>query len=276
MPGMPINPYAIYVFCDASMDYDSKNTGGIGVVIEFPESVNLESIKKPIGRYEKANIERLELEAIIQGMRSLLDVFQNEREKLAGIGQIVFITDRLTLCDTDRINAYKVKEWRSRGWKTFENKPVKNADLIDEIDKLRIKINKLTRCNVRIQYARSKYNRRADKAAAIGKRGGLVKRSIQIKGMKIGRRKYSGPDVDYHRVSAGQELIVRVYKKDPLDDAWEISTEICEGELAECRLLVVADSDQESRLHRNHTYLIRVKEVFQYHVKVEDVFDEHS
>jgi len=273
---MSINPYAIYVFCDASMDYDSKNTGGVGVVIDFPESVNLEGIKKPIGRYEKANIERLELEAIIQGMRLLLDVFQSEKEKLTGIGQIVFITDRLRLCDGDRTNVYKVKEWRKRGWKTFENKPLKNADLIDEIDKLRLKINRLTRCNVRIQYARSKYNRRADKAAAIGKHGGLVKRSIQIKGMKIGKRKYVGPEIDYRRVSTGQELIVHIYKKEPLNDIWEVSTEICEGELAECKLLVVADSYQEPLFHRNHTYLIRIKEVFQHHVKVEDVFTEHS
>ena len=67
------NPYALYVYCDGAMDYGPKNAGGIGLEIFFPEFVGLESIKKSIGSYEGANIERMELEAIIQGMKEVLE-----------------------------------------------------------------------------------------------------------------------------------------------------------------------------------------------------------
>jgi len=59
-----INPYALYIHCDAAMDYGSKSPGGVGIEIEFPDSVTLEPIKLEIGKYINANIERLELETI--------------------------------------------------------------------------------------------------------------------------------------------------------------------------------------------------------------------
>jgi len=49
------------------MDYNAKNTGGVNLEIIFPDSVGLESMKESIGSYEGANIERLELEAILRG-----------------------------------------------------------------------------------------------------------------------------------------------------------------------------------------------------------------
>jgi ribonuclease HI len=275
MLGMSINPYAIYVFCDASMDYDSKNTGGIGLVIDFPECVSLDSIIQPIGRYERANIERLELEAIIQGMKLLLEVFQRERERLTSVGQIIFITDRYKLCDSERTNAYKLKAWRANDWKSFENVSIKNTDLLDEVDKLRIKVNGNTHCNIRILYARNKYNRRADKAAGIGKHGGLIKRDIEVKGIKIGKRKYTGSDVDYRRITLGQIINVHIYKKEPVAESWEIFAEICEGELAESKLSIVAESSLESILHRHHKYIICVKEILQHHIRIEDAVEEY-
>lgn len=41
---MTFNPYAIYINCDGAMDYDSKNTGGVGYVITFPDFIELETI----------------------------------------------------------------------------------------------------------------------------------------------------------------------------------------------------------------------------------------
>ena len=75
MNDITINPYALYVCCDGAMDYDSKNTGGVGFEIIFPDSVGLESIKHSLGKYEGANIERLELEAILQGMKEVVKLF---------------------------------------------------------------------------------------------------------------------------------------------------------------------------------------------------------
>jgi len=72
------NPYAVYVNCDGAMDYDSKNSGGVGFVITFPDFVPLEPIPISIGRYVGGNIERLELEALIQAMKETIDEIDDE------------------------------------------------------------------------------------------------------------------------------------------------------------------------------------------------------
>jgi hypothetical protein len=109
---MATNPYAIYVNCDGAMDYNSENSGGIGFVIRFPDSIPLDNISEKLGIYTGGDIERLEIEAIIQAMNSVMDLFETHREMLKNIGQIVFITDRIGLCDSERTNPYKIKTWR--------------------------------------------------------------------------------------------------------------------------------------------------------------------
>ena len=63
------NPHAVYVNCDGAMDYDSKNTGGVGFVISFPDFIPLEPIPISIGTYIGGSIERLELKDLIQEMK---------------------------------------------------------------------------------------------------------------------------------------------------------------------------------------------------------------
>jgi len=144
--GMSINPYAIYVHCDGSMEYNSKSSGGVGLHIRFPETIELQEMIKPIGRYEGANIERLELEAISQGIDLLMSLFDKEREKLNTISKIIFITDRYGLCDKEKTNAYRIRDWRHNKWRNFENKPIKNSDLLEEIDKGRKKLSQFAHC----------------------------------------------------------------------------------------------------------------------------------
>ena len=50
------------------MDYDTRNHGGVGFVIRFPEALQLEDISHSLGRYVGGNIERMEIEALIQAM----------------------------------------------------------------------------------------------------------------------------------------------------------------------------------------------------------------
>ena len=70
---------AIYIFCDGAMDYDGKSTGGVGFSIEFPESMQLPSVQRTIGRYEMSTIDRLELHAINEGMKELLRIFKKNK-----------------------------------------------------------------------------------------------------------------------------------------------------------------------------------------------------
>lgn len=169
MKGFSTNPYALYVFCDGSMDYDSKNTGGIGLEIKFPDFVDLESITSSVGKYEGANIERLELEAILQGMNEVVKLFENEKGKLRNVNQIIFITDRIGLTDTERTSPYRISEWRRNRWHNHEGKAIKNSDLLNKIDKTRKKITLKTRCSLQIKYGRRKFNKTADKLAQKGK-----------------------------------------------------------------------------------------------------------
>lgn len=268
MDGMSIDPYAIYVFCDAAMDYNSKNTGGVGVEIRFPDFVDSESIKISIGRYEGANIERLELEAIIQGMNELTDLFQSQKKKLNNVGRIMFITDRAGLDDKEKTSPYRIKEWRSLNWQNYEGKAIKNKNLLDRLDKTRQKLHRLTHCYIGIQYARRKYTKEADKLAKEGKKAGLVKNDIALKGAKIGKRKYDGIDVDYKLMEEKSEYLIHVYKKESVQDQWEISVEICEGGFIGRKVKIYADSEIERRLHRHHVYKVKIRSVGTHHVTI--------
>ena len=117
-----INPYAVYVNCDGAMDYDSENAGGVGFQISFPDSIPLDPIPISIGKYIGANIERLELEALIQAMKKTINVFEKHHALLKNIKQIIFVTDRYGLREEDKTSAYNIKEWRRNKWKNFEGK----------------------------------------------------------------------------------------------------------------------------------------------------------
>ena len=268
MNGVPTNPYALYVCCDGAMDYDAKNTGGIGFEIIFPQFVGLENIRVSVGKYVGANIERLELEAILQGMKKVLGLFEDHRDQLSNIGVIIFTTDRLGLNDSDKTSPYRIREWRKNKWHNHEGKAIKNSDLLDSIDKARKKIASQTHCSVQIQYRRRKFNKTPDKLAKEGKKQPIIKDNIALKGMKIGRRKYNDGDVDYELLEEESEHVVHVFKKEPVRDQWEIWVEICDGKLLGKKLRIYTDCDMERKLHRRHEYRVRIKNVYAHHVTI--------
>ena len=169
------DPYALYVGCDAGMDYTSHNPGGIGIFIEFPDTVDLEPIEIKSGQYVDANIERLELEAIIKGMDEVINLFGKYPDKLESITMIYIMTDRFSLSDDERTNPNRIKEWRKRGWETYDGKPIKNASLLDKLDKMRKKLNVVTHCRIAIKYIPRKFNKTADKLAKQGGRKSYLK-----------------------------------------------------------------------------------------------------
>ena len=117
------------------MNYDSKNTGGIGFEVIFPDSVGLENIKESQGRYEGANIERLEIEALISGMEYIINIYKKNEEILSNINTIIFVTDRFRLNDKEGTSPFKIQEWRKNKWCNHEGKEIKNHDLLDKLDK---------------------------------------------------------------------------------------------------------------------------------------------
>lgn len=266
MNGISINPYAIYVHCDGAMQYDSKNSGGVGLEIVFPDFIELARIQKSIGRYEGANIERLELEALLQGMYELLDIFKQENETLKNVNTIIFTTDRFSLNDSDKTSPFRIRDWRKSNWHNHEGKAIKNSDLLDKIDKTRKKINDQTYCSVKIIYVRRKFNKKADKLAKEGRKQPIANKTIAQKGIKIGKRIFDDIEVDYSSLEAKCKYHVRVYKKEPVRDQWEINVEICSGNFIGKKLKIYTDIEIEQKLHRHHEYEIRIKNVFTHHI----------
>jgi len=268
MNGRSVNPYALYVHCDGAMDYDSKNTGGVGVEIRFPDFVDLENIELPIGRYEGANIERIELEAILQGMNEVLKLFKVNARALEEVNTIIFVTDRYGLNDNDKTSPFRIRDWRRNKWCNHEGKAIKNSDLLDKIDKTRKKIYDKTHRSLRIEYGRRKFNKAADKLAKKAKKQARAKRDIAIKGVKLGKRKYDSTEVDYNLLDDKSEHFVHIFKKEPVREQWAISAEFCEGSFKGRKLSIYTDDSIERRLHRHHYYTIRIKNVFTHHVVI--------
>jgi len=263
-----INPYAVYVNCDGAMDYDSRNTGGVGFMISFPDSVDLEPIPISIGRYVGGNIEIYELEALIQAMKETLKVFEENHEKLKNINQIIFITDRYGLREEDKTSAYKIRGWRSNKWKNHEGKPIKNHKLLDELDKTRKKLSDKTYARISIEYRPRKQNKIADKLSKKGKKEGLILEELSKKGQKIGRRKLDGVEIKYSKLNEKDELHINIFRKDPVQDEWEIWAEICKGQNEGNKLKIYTDDILATKLQRGNEYIIRIKSVFSHHVKI--------
>lgn len=262
------NPYAVYVRCDAGMNYNPRSTGGVGISIEFPEHIGIEDAGVSVGRYEGANIERLEIEAIIQGMRLLLEVANSNPLESKKIDSVIVTTDRLGLSDSQRTNPFRLRAYRANGWKNHEGKEIKNSDLLDTLDKLRIKVSNILRCRINIYYEPRESNRTAHFLAKMAKSRPISKRDIGTYGQKIGKRKLSGREIDYKFLNKRDELIAHVIRKDSVGQRWEIVVEIFEGRHKGSTIKIYSDNLLEQKIHRHHIYKMRVKEVFSHHIEI--------
>jgi len=250
------------------MDYKKGNPGGIGFQVRFPESLDLSPIEFSIGTYIQGNIERLEIEALIQAMKKTKEIFFDLQEDLKNVNTIIFITDRLGLGATAKTSPFRIKDWKSNGWKNHEGKPIKNHKLLAELDRERRKLAQVTRARVTIEWRRSKYNRRADKLAKTGKSIGNQSLKLKQAGEKIGRRKFEGDEIDYRRFYPNQELHLNIFRKDPVQDKWEVWAEICSGDAQGQKLKIYAEDAMALELNRGNEYRVRIKNVYNFHVEI--------
>lgn len=263
-----MNPHALYVKCDGAMDYDSKNSGGIGFEIIFPESIGYETIKETYGKYIGGNIERMELEALISGIEYLIKYFQKEGEKLSNINTIIFVTDRFRLNQNEGTNPYKIREWRKNRWCNHEGKAIKNHDLLDKLDKKRTKLTQIARSRVEIEYKPRKQNKVADKLAKAGKKISIEDDSIAVKGLKVGKRKFDGNEVSYKSLKEKDEFHIHIFLKSPVYKQWEIAAEICEGKNFGQIIKIYTDDKLAIKLQRRHEYKVKIKSIFSHHVEI--------
>lgn len=250
------------------MDYDSKSHGGVGFVMRFPDALGLDDIPISVGRYVGVNIERIEIEALTQAFQAVYDLFLANREQLRNIKQIIFITDRFGLSDTERMSPYLINSWRQNKWKNHEGKPIKNHQQIDKLDKLRRKLSALTFARINIEYRPRKQNKAADKLAKTAKKEGILTDAIAKKSEKIGKRKFDGGEIAYKSLSGKQELHVNIFRKDPVQELWEVWAEICCGEKVGQKLKIYVDDLQAEKLKRGNQYIIKLKKVNRFYVEI--------
>lgn len=259
---------AIYIHCDGSMMPNAKSSGGIGYIIKFPDEFELEDISDIDGTFEDANIERLEILALIKGMQGFIDWISKSHFNLTTVSKIVLITDRFDLQDNERTNPYKISEWRKHAGKNFEGKEILNWDLLNELDKTRNKLRKLTWKTVRIEYIRRKFNKEADKLSKKAREIGIPNKMIAIIGHKIGRRKFDGQEVDYKKIIPNETINIHVFRKRPIKEQWEINAEILSGDAIGRRIKIITDHTLQEKLNRGNLFIVKIKAVYTYHVEI--------
>lgn len=264
-PGHGQRAYSIHIRTDGAMNYDSRSSGGTGFVIEFPDSVNLEPLRESFRR-DGQGIHRLEMIAIIEGMEELLRFSKNHKNELRQASGVTIHTDRYSLINLT--NPWNIEAWRKNAWNNYEGKPIKDKDLLDQIDKLRKKISGLYG-RTEIVYERRKRNKEADKLSKKGKEGNVKSRKlVEEKHVKLAPRKFDGPEVTYKELRSGETIDVRVYWKDQVSEEIEIGAEICDGVNLGKTIKIYVHSDKESEFHRHHYYRVTLRNVFRHHVRI--------
>lgn len=263
---------AIAVYTDGAMDRDTKQTGGTGYVIKFPDFVDIPDIEESFRR-DGQGIHRLEMIAILEALESLNKWVKKNGELIKNVSGVVIHTDRHSL--TELLNPWKISGWRRKGWKNHEGKPIKDKDLLDIIDKNRAKLSKMIYGRVEIIYLRRKLNKEADKLSKAGKKGsGKNKIILSKKAQKISKRLFDGEEIKYSDLNVGEYLDVRVYMKDPVQKEFEVIGEVFEGKYFGKKVRIYVSFIDELDIHRQHYYRFAIKEVYRHHIRVMSDFEE--
>ncbi len=261
------NPHAIQIHCDGAMDYDTKQTGGNGFIIEFPDSFELEPIAHFI-RNDGQGINRLELISLIEAMTELLVFGKKNPLILKKASGVELYTDRFNATDNKFTNRYRIKDWRRNGWMNYENKPIKDRDLLDKIDKTRVKLEQTVGGSVSINYVPEKRNKVADKLSKFGKKTDVRGRKlIEKKQRRVIKRLYDGPEVNYSQLDIN-DIKVRVYAWEPVGDQFEICFEVCSGDFEGKTIKAYVNAQQKSELQRGHKYILKISKVFKHHIEI--------
>jgi len=263
------NPHVININCDGAMDRDQRQTGGNGFCIEFPDFLNLEPISKSI-RNDGQGIHRLEMISILESMEKLLSFGKQNPGILHKVAGVNIYTDRIKVTDAELLNPYRIQEYRKNRWLNHENKPIKDKDLLDKIDKIRKKLHQEVGGIIKIEYIPEKKNKNADKLSKIGKRSLIHdKKIIKKKRVHVTRRIFDGPEIDYSLIHENDLLIVHVYIWEAVQNQFELKTEIMDGQYLGRIIRIYVAPAVKTDVHLNHCYEVKIKNVYTHHVEIE-------
>lgn len=133
--------------------------GGYGAIIIFPDK----EIEMSNG-FDFTTNNRMELLGIIEPLESLSENCE-----------ITIITDSQYVVNA--INKKWIKSWINKGWKTSDNKPVKNQDLWNRL------IHMMNKHSITIEWVKghngNSYNERCDCLAVLSKNSNNLKNDME-------------------------------------------------------------------------------------------------
>jgi hypothetical protein len=165
-----------------------------------------------------------------------------------------------------------VENYRKNKWKTFEEKPIKDKDLISRIQKARMKLSKEVGGRVEIHYKKEKYNKVADKLSRVGRKSEIrSKKILNQKIRHVSKRKFVGNDVHYPSLKENDQLNIRLFSWENVQDQIEIVGEILDDRFKGNKINFYVDHESKKKLHRHHSYTLTVGAVYSHHIKIADL-----
>jgi ribonuclease HI len=260
------NPHAIKIHCDGAMDYDKNNTGGNGFIIDFPDDFNLNPVEVSLRR-DNQGIHQLEMISILEAMDELIRLYKINSLPRCSSGVIIF-TDRFSV--PDLLNPFAIQSYRKNKWKNHEDKPIKDKELIDRIDKTRNKLIQVVGGRVEIYYKRRNENKTANRLSKAGKKTGIrSKKVIRVKSKNITKRLFDGAEIMYSDVKTNDVLYIRVYSWEMVGDMYEITTEAYKGSFKGKKIRIYTEREFKENMHRGHFYKVKVKRSNKHHLLID-------
>jgi ribonuclease HI len=194
------DPNAVKIYTDGSARPTNPGNGGIGLVVEYPDNLNLENLELSEG-YKLSTNNRMELTAVISAMEWL----QHE-SIFRRFTRVIIITDS----EYVSANYKNAQYWKENDWSSEEGRPYENRDLWDTFLKQRKKI----RIHNEICWEKGKGRPVLLRVDALAKEGSgnPTKTDYGYKGGKFTATRTKSKKAATLYSANGQEILIRVYK----------------------------------------------------------------
>lgn len=110
------------IFTDGACS-GNPGPGGWAAIITFSEKYKILS-----GNEVNTTNNRMELLSVVMALFKIINEYRNECDEITIVSDSAYVVNA--------INKNWLKLWKSKGWNTSQDKPIKNADLWKKLDNL--------------------------------------------------------------------------------------------------------------------------------------------